>query len=139
MSISSADLAILQARLAANRGDPPAKSDRSRDAEQEVQLQGDVEDYLVAEGIYFHHDRDRRGDKAGVPDLLICYRGQFVGVELKSRRGKIEDEQAANMAMIRKSGGRTFIARSLEEFMEKLTGGFSDGVGPQMETAGRAG
>ena len=117
---TSADLARIMARLEANRGGVVAKRDHSRDTEQEAKLQAAAEAWLNQEGIYFHHDRDRRGDKAGVPDLLICYRGEFVGVELKSKSGKPSAEQLGQMAMIRKSGGRCFVARSMEEFMANL-------------------
>lgn len=123
MGISSAELAVLEARLAANRGDLPAERKRSRGEEQEAKLQAAVESWLGEEGIYYHHDRDRRGDKAGVPDLLICFNGRFVGVELKSKTGKPSAEQLGQMALIRKSGGYCFIARSLEEFIYGLVSG----------------
>lgn len=119
-NISSAGLAVLEARLAANRGDLPRRRDRSQDEEREADLQRAAEGWLDFRLIYYHHDRDRRGDEAGVPDLLICHEGQFVAVELKAKRGKLRPEQLQAMAAIRRAGGRVFVARSLEEFIRKL-------------------
>ena len=38
----------------------------------------------------------------GVPDILACYRGRFIAIEVKaaSKRAKVSGEQAAQIAMI---------------------------------------
>jgi hypothetical protein len=50
----------------------------------------------------------------------------FVAAELKSKTGKYTKDQQKEMARIRKSGGRTFGARSLPEFIRKLTTGVQE-------------
>ena len=43
--------------------------------------------------------------KAGVPDLLICCNGYFLGVELKGPTGKPSELQLWNIEQIKKAGG----------------------------------
>lgn len=43
--------------------------------------------------------------KSGVPDILTCCNGYFVGVELKAPNGKPSDLQLHNLNEINKSGG----------------------------------
>lgn len=43
--------------------------------------------------------------KSGVPDLLICCNGYFLGVELKGPKGKPSELQLWNIKQIQKAGG----------------------------------
>ena len=43
--------------------------------------------------------------KAGVPDLLICCNGYFLGVELKASTGKASELQKMQLAKIKDAGG----------------------------------
>lgn len=43
--------------------------------------------------------------RAGVPDLLVCYKGRFVAIEVKGPHGRISDAQRAEMAAIEEAGG----------------------------------
>ena len=43
--------------------------------------------------------------RSGVPDLLICCNGYFLGVELKATNGKPSDLQLWNIKKIREAGG----------------------------------
>ncbi len=43
--------------------------------------------------------------KRGVPDLLVCFNGRFIGIELKAPRGKPSDLQIYNLREIDRSGG----------------------------------
>lgn len=43
--------------------------------------------------------------KAGIPDLLICCNGKFLGVELKAKNGKPSELQKWNIAKIKEAGG----------------------------------
>jgi hypothetical protein len=113
---------LIERRRAAGIGEdgkalPESRKRESREVEQEKVLQSDTEDWLDERSIYWHHDLDRRKDIPGVPDLLICHNGRFVAVELKSRTGKLSPEQAGELAKIRRSGGSTFVCRSMEEFI----------------------
>lgn len=43
--------------------------------------------------------------RQGIPDLLVCCNGHFVGVELKAEKGRSSDLQLWNIEEIRKAGG----------------------------------
>lgn len=43
--------------------------------------------------------------RSGVPDLLVCCHGYFVGVELKAPKGKPSDLQLWNLVKIDDAGG----------------------------------
>ena len=43
--------------------------------------------------------------KDGVPDLLVCCNGFFLGIELKAENGKPSELQLWNLEQIRKAGG----------------------------------
>lgn len=59
--------------------------------------------------------RRSRGVKAGVPDLLICYRGMLYCIELKASKGKVSDIQHVTHAQIREAGGQVSVCHSIEE------------------------
>lgn len=43
--------------------------------------------------------------RSGVPDLLVCCKGKFIGVELKATNGKPSALQLWNLRKIEESGG----------------------------------
>lgn len=43
--------------------------------------------------------------KSGIPDLLVCCNGYFLGVELKAPNGKPSELQKWNVRKINESGG----------------------------------
>jgi hypothetical protein len=57
----------------------------------------------------------------GVPDLLICWNGTFVAVEVKVPGEKPTPAQALQIANIIKAGGKAFWCTSLLEFKLALS------------------
>ena len=51
----------------------------------------------------------------GVSDLIGWTHGRFVAVEVKGPRGRITDEQAAFLELVRRSGGLAGVARSVDD------------------------
>ena len=43
--------------------------------------------------------------RSGIPDLLVCCKGRFIGVELKATKGRPSDLQIYNLKEIDRSGG----------------------------------
>ncbi len=58
--------------------------------------------------------------KAGVPDILTCYKGLFIGLEVKVGTNKASALQNANLGLIRAAGGSAKIVRSVEEVSDLL-------------------
>ena len=54
-------------------------------------------------------------NERGVPDILCCYRGRFVGFEVKTARGRISGPQRVQNDRIRKAGGRAVVVRSVAD------------------------
>ena len=47
--------------------------------------------------------------KAGVPDIVGCYKGAFFGIECKAKKNKLTELQATNLQAIRDAGGFAFV------------------------------
>lgn len=60
--------------------------------------------------------------RAGIPDLLICYKGLFVALELKTETGRVHELQHYNIDAISKAGGIARILRpsEFEEFQREV-------------------
>lgn len=53
--------------------------------------------------------------RAGTPDLLLCYKGIFIGIEVKSKTGRLSDSQIEIGLCIESSGGIWGVAKSLDD------------------------
>lgn len=60
---------------------------------------------------------------AGLPDLLACYQGRFIAMEVKrpSTRGTVTARQQAFLDAISEAGGTSGVVVSVEEALELLT------------------
>lgn len=47
--------------------------------------------------------------RSGVPDLIVCYKGMFIGIECKAGKNEPTMLQKHNMDLIRKAGGYTTV------------------------------
>ena len=52
---------------------------------------------------------------AGIPDIIACYQGGFIALEVKTETGKTTALQEATMKKIRNAGGQAYVVRSVEE------------------------
>ena len=58
----------------------------------------------------------------GVSDLIGWTHGRFVAIEVKAPRGRLTDEQAAFLDLVRRSGGLAGVARSIDDARAILEG-----------------
>ena len=56
-----------------------------------------------------------KGSKKGWPDITLCYRGRFVGLEVKRPNGSQSIDQKNVEKEIKASGGHYFLVTSVEE------------------------
>ena len=80
---------------------------------------------LKDNGAYFVKFFANSYTKSGVPDILACVNGYFVGIEVKAENGHPSDLQIYNVQKIRESGGFSFIVYpsgydALKKFIEDL-------------------
>lgn len=52
---------------------------------------------------------------AGIPDLLCCYRGHFIGLEVKRPSNRATPAQLAQLEGIRRAGGTSVIVHDADE------------------------
>lgn len=52
---------------------------------------------------------------AGLPDLIVCYRGLFLGIEVKTATGVVSARQVYVHTLIRNAGGVVMVARTVSE------------------------
>lgn len=59
---------------------------------------------------------------AGLPDLIMCYRGQFIGMEIKVPDPSSQPSviQRRRIKEIRDAGGRAYVVRSVESAVRIL-------------------
>lgn len=60
------------------------------------------------------------GVRAGVPDLILFYRAQIFGLELKAANGRLTPLQRQTLNDMEVAGARTAVARSLDEALVTL-------------------
>ena len=72
---------------------------------KEKQFETQVKDFLKSKGCWVLKTWSNGVQRQGVPDLLVCFDGFFLGVELKNETGKPSALQLWNIDEIRKSGG----------------------------------
>lgn len=76
----------------------------------EKQFENKIKKYLKDHGAYFlKYWAGAQFTKSGVPDILACVNGYFVGIEAKAQNGKPSELQLYNIQQIRKAGGFAYV------------------------------
>mgnify|MGYP003657601235 CR=1 FL=1 len=62
------------------------------------------------------HGREgfRPSPMKGVADILVCIKGKFLAIELKSDKGTLSTEQETFLDSVSRTGGFAFVASSLD-------------------------
>jgi len=85
---------------------------------KEQQLQSKIIKYLTALGAYVV--KVITASKAGVPDIICCYKGQFIGIEVKVGYNKTSALQDYNLKAIEEAGGIGIVAYSVEDVSKRI-------------------
>jgi Holliday junction resolvase-like predicted endonuclease len=56
--------------------------------------------------------------RLGTSDVIACYRGQFVSVEVKVGKDRQSPEQVKTEQDVKRAGGLYWMVRTLDEFIE---------------------
>lgn len=79
----------------------------------ESQLQAKVIKYLKSKGAYVV--KVIAANRAGIPDLLVCLNGQFIGIEIKrDQKKQLSPLQKVNMEQIIRAEGRYWLISDME-------------------------
>lgn len=88
--------------------------------DSEKELENKIKSFLKKHQIYYVKTHGNMYMK-NVPDLLICYKGKFIAMELKRAKNfKISNGQKIVGAKIIESGGEFYIIHSFEDFVKYL-------------------
>jgi uncharacterized membrane-anchored protein len=68
---------------------------------------------------YFKHAASA-SMKVGIPDIVACIKGRFVGIEVKQANGHQSDAQKVCEKNIREAGGEYWLVYSYEDFIDKF-------------------
>ena len=82
-----------------------------------------VRKYLESKGAYVLKYVGGSQTKKGVPDLLVCYKGKFIALEMKAPKGNDTGElQNKNIDWIREAGGyaRFLFPQDFDTFKKEL-------------------
>lgn len=72
----------------------------------EKQFENKVKTFLKDNGCWFlKYWGGAAYTKSGIPDILVCCKGQFMGIEVKAPDGKPSDLQIYNLRQIDRAGG----------------------------------
>ena len=85
---------------------------------KESDIQSKVIKFIEAQGGYVV--KIVSASKAGKADLIVCHRGLFIAIEMKKPGEDPEPLQIYNKKKVRKAGGVSIIARSVDDVRECL-------------------
>ena len=80
---------------------------------KESTIQTQLIAYLRAKGYYVV--KTVMASRAGVPDILVCIEGRFVGIEVKLEKNPPTRLQKYNFDLIEKAGGTAWVIHSITE------------------------
>lgn len=81
----------------------------------ESSLQQQVIKYINSKDIYYF--KTITNNRRGIPDIIVCYKGYFISLELKSNKGKLSMLQKLELQRIKKAGGFYLLVMDLPTFI----------------------
>lgn len=86
---------------------------------KESQLIQNIRKYLATmPECFFWKEHGGQYGTAGIPDIIVCYKGRFYGLEAKVGKNQPTRLQAATIEQIRHAGGVVAVVRSVDEVKE---------------------
>lgn len=81
----------------------------------EKNVQDAVIRYLVKVGAWYTKIHQSGRGRRGVPDILACYKGIFIAIEVKGEGGTLRDEQRTELRGVKDAGGVAVVAYAVED------------------------
>jgi len=100
--------------------------------EKESDIQQTILDYFSYAKVFHYRQNSGGGYKSGdrfiprfasvsgLPDIVCIIRGKYIGIEVKTAKGKQSESQTDFQKELESAGGTYILARSLDEVIEKL-------------------
>lgn len=81
----------------------------------EKKVENDIKRFLEKKSAWYLKVHGSALQPAGTPDILCCYKGRFIAIEVKRPNGgKVSALQKLKMKQIEQSGGIAFVANDVE-------------------------
>lgn len=87
---------------------------------KEGTLVAKIKKYLIKNGAYCENIWGGGFQAAGIPDIIACYKGVFLGIEVKLDYNKPSEIQKAKLKLINNAGGIGIVAYSIDDVAEVL-------------------
>ena len=89
---------------------------------REKAIENQIKKCLTALGknVWFFKHAASASMKVGIPDIICCIKGHFVGIEVKQANGRQSDEQKVCERNILEAGGEYWLVFSYEDFVDKF-------------------
>lgn len=86
---------------------------------EEGKLKSKIRKELMARGLFFSNvAQGLYGGVAGDPDMILCLKGRFIGVEFKSEDGRQSVAQKKRQSQIEQNGGRYVIIHNYSDWVD---------------------
>lgn len=86
----------------------------------EARLQRKIQDVLRQAGAFVFKVHGSQHMMSGLPDLIVCYRGRFIGMEVKMPGNKPSKIQHLRARAIKDADGFCFVVHSTNEALRAL-------------------
>ena len=92
-------------------------------ATPESKVKKKVAAHLKRVGAYFFYPQTGGYGKSGVPDIIACHKGRFIGIECKAGKNTTTRLQEKNLRDISEAGGHSLVINenNIEDLVELLT------------------
>lgn len=88
---------------------------------QEKTIVNKIAKYLkTLDGCFFWKEHGGAYGNAGIPDLICCIDGRFVGLEVKTDKGRVSKLQEVTIGKIQQAGGLAAVVRSVDDVRDVL-------------------
>jgi Holliday junction resolvase len=75
----------------------------------EAKVKRRVKEELASIGAYYVMPVTGGFGNSGIPDILCCFKGRFIGIECKANGGKVTRLQQSHLDEIEMRGGLSFV------------------------------
>jgi len=89
-------------------------------AQSEAEITRAIRFLLKSQGIWHYKVHQGLGSTPGIPDIVGIWQGKFLGIEVKTAKGQLQEHQANKINEINKNGGLAFVARGIDDVIDGL-------------------
>ncbi len=86
----------------------------------EAKTKAQVKRILADSGTYFFMPVSNGMGRHGIPDIIACHNGHFLGIECKAGKGKTTPLQDRELENIRAAGGTALVINETPESQQQL-------------------